>query len=178
MTIPSNPVQTFIRSQASNERVLTALQGRELNKTTLADIANVGYSIVHRADLALYDTLPPKLNAYMKHIYPEGLWNVRYINYKKALLQEHKEILSPRLWLKVPTNRFATWTEFRELVADTQMEFAKLFLINPSILQHYESGKTKFLPVVIMKRLEYFGMDPENIRYLADLPVGERTVVE
>jgi hypothetical protein len=177
-----NPIQHFINTQFDNERILSQLQGRPLNKTTLAIIANVGYSIVHRTDLALYDSMPPKLYAYLRSVAPpsEGypLWNVAYMDYKRFLLTEHRSIVFPRLWLRVPTNRFETWTEFRELVADTQMEFSKLFLINPAILQHFESGKTKYLPIVIKNRLEYFGMSGENIAYLAELPVGERTVVE
>jgi hypothetical protein len=171
-----NPVALFIATEGDNERVLTALNGRDLNKSSLADIANVGYSIVHRADMGLYDTIPPKLNAYMKSINPTRLWNVLYLNYKKALLGHRKELVSPRVWLHASTKKYASWIEFREIVADTQMEFSKVFLISPAILQHYESGRTKFLPIVIMKRLEYFGMAPEDIRYLADLPVGERTV--
>lgn len=174
----TNPVQLFLETQKNNERVLSALKGRDLNKTTLAVIANIGYSIVHRSDLALYDSLPPKLNAYMKSVEPRVLWNVLYLNFKKGLLAEHKQFVQPRIWLKASTKKYSSWIEFRELVADTQMEFCKLFLISPAILQHYESGKTKFLPIVIMKRLEYFGMSPEDIRYVADLPVGERTIVE
>ena len=175
---PKSTVSTFINTQNQKEEILELLNGRELNKTTLADIAGIGYSIVHRADLALYDSIPPALNVFFRSVDPGHHWNVHYLNYKRGLLVEHKEIVSPRLWLKISTKKFETWTEFRELVADTQMEFAKLFLINPAILQHFESGKTKFLPVVIKNRLEYFGMSGENIAFLADLPVGERTIVE
>lgn len=180
-TYPVSPIQLFIKAMSENEEITTALKdhsAKELNKTTLADIAGIGYSIVHRTDLGLYDSLPPRLNSFFRKIDPDPKhhWNVAYLNYKKALLVEHKEIVSPRLWLRVPTNRYASWTEFRELVADTQMEFAKLFLINPAILQHYESGTTKYLPVVIMNRLRYFGMAPEDVAYLSELPVGEKTV--
>jgi hypothetical protein len=178
MTDINNPIQLFIATQAHTPSVLLALKGRELNKTTLAEIANVGYSIVHRSDLALYDSLPPKLFSYMNRIAPVGLWNVRYLNYKKELLPLRKKDVSSRIWLHASTKKYSTWIEFRELVADTQMEFCKLFLISPAILQHYESGKTKYLPIVIKSRLEYFGMSGENIAYLAELPVGERTVTE
>jgi hypothetical protein len=173
-----NPVQLFIQSANNDERILTALNGRELNKSTLAEIANVGYSIVHRTDLALYDTMPPKLHSFMTRVDKDTLWGIKYVAYKKEMLEERKRLLTPRMWLKVPTRKYDSWIEFREIVADTQMEFAKLFLINPAILQHYEAGSTKFLPVVIKKRLEYFGMPPENIAYLAELPVGERTIFD
>jgi hypothetical protein len=173
---PTSTVATFISLFADNETILEKLHGRELNKSTLADIAGIGYSIVHRADLGLYDALPPRLNRFFKEIDPAHSWGTHYMNYKKGLLQEHKEIVSPRLWLRVPTMRYASWTEFRELVADTQMEFSKLFLINPAILQHYESGMTKYLPLVILSRLRYFGMDGVEAAHLSNLPVGEKTI--
>lgn len=175
---PVSPVSIFIATQKNKENVLSLLHGKDLNKSTLAGIAGIGYSIVHRTDMGLYDSIPPKLNVFFKRISGEERWNIAYLNYKKALLQQHKELVSPRLWLKVPTKKYASWTEFREVVADTQMEFSKLFLINPAILQHYESGLTKYLPIVIMNRLKYFGMSPEDVAYLSNLPVGERTITE
>jgi hypothetical protein len=176
ITQPKSTVQLFIESQRHNEEILSLLGGRDLNKTTLADIARLGYSIVHRTDLGLYDSIPPKLNQFFRTITGETRWNIQYLNYKKAMLANHKQIVQGRVWLSVDTHRFESWTQFRELVADSQMEFAKLFLINPAILQHFESGKTKFLPIVIMNRLKYFGMSPENVATLSNLPVGEKTI--
>lgn len=180
-------IQNYIHRNASNPDLLDLLKGRSLNKTTLAELASVGYRVVHMTDLALYDALPPSLAEFMnkhnnagvtRNTYANGNkidWAVEYLAYKEFLLNklESKFAKEQPMWLHVKPNLLAaTWVSWREQVADSQMGFAKYFLINPVILQHYESGDTQNLPVVIRERLAYFGMPQEYINDLVNMDLG------
>ncbi|ASZ72576.1 hypothetical protein NELLIE_3 [Arthrobacter phage Nellie] len=148
------------------------------NKTTLAKKAGVGYSIVHRTDLALYDDLPPKLeNFFNEHmgVPPSTSWRIEYRKYKTNCLESHRRSNRNALWVKKPAHSYNTWIDFREYVDDSQMGFSKLFLINPAILSHYETRITKNLPEVIRQRLRYFGMPAAEVQKLSELPVGRRS---
>jgi len=152
------------------------------NKTTLAKKAGVGYSIVHRTDLALYDDLPPALEKFFHDnmevppgSYHSQYWRFEYKKYKTNCLESHRKSVRNALWLKKPANSYKTWIDFREYVEDSQMGFAKLLLINVAIVSHYETRITKNLPEVIRQRLRYFGMSNEIIQGLSELPVGRRS---
>jgi len=163
-----NPLQEYF-SRYPNE-----------NKTTLAKNAGVGYSIIHRTDLALYDDLPPKLENFLNtHMpVPRGQlsWNIEYKKYKTSVLEKHRKLNRNALWVTKPANSYKTWIDFREYVDDSQMGFSKLFLINPAILSHYETRITKNLPEVIRQRLRYFGMPAAEVQKLSELPVGRRSM--
>jgi hypothetical protein len=173
-------IQNYIHRNANNPDLLDQLKGRSLNKTTLAELASVGYRVVHMTDLALYDAMPPTLAEFMnkhgsngitRNTYANGTkldWAVEYLAYKEFLLNKLAMRLSKDAafgkapWLVTkPSLMATTFVDWREQVASSQMEFSKLFLINPTILQHFESGATQNLPVVIIDRLSYFGMPQE-----------------
>jgi hypothetical protein len=182
MSPQPNPLKIFIHRNEEDETILSLLaqaHKEELNKSTLAEIASISYSVVHRVDMALYDALPPKLNQFMKKIDPEINWAYAYRSYKAFCLAELRSDYERRrvLWLfgRSPVGNYSTWFEFREFVADTGMEFSKMLLINPAILGHFETGITRSLPLIIRKRLEFFGMSVEDIAYLANLPLGEKS---
>lgn len=151
------------------------------NKTTLAKKAGVGYSIVHRTDLALYDDLPPKLENFFNDVMPvppkHWSWRIEYKKYKTSCLEAHRKSIRNEkpLWVTKPANSYKTWIDFREYVEDSQMGFAKLLLINVAIVSHYETRITKNLPEVIRQRLRYFGMPADQVQKLSELPVGRRS---
>src|SRR5690348_1212458 len=123
-----NPLKIFIRRNEDSSRIhelLAEAHKEELNKSTLAEIASISYSVVHRVDMALYDALPPKLNAFMKRIDPEINWAYAYRSYKADRLSQTRDEFDHRhpLWLtRPPVGNYTTWFEFREFAADTGME--------------------------------------------------------
>lgn len=181
-------IQNYIDRNKDNPNLKDMLKGRSLNKTTLADIAGVTYRVVHLSDQALYDALPPKLaafmndpknnNGYTRNVYASNQridWEIEYLAYKEFLLNklESKYAREQPLWLHTKPDLIATtFVDWREQVASSQMEFSRMFLINPTILHHYESGTTQNLPVVIRERLEYFGMPESYIASLSALELG------
>lgn len=164
-------IQKYIEQNTASTIVRGALRDRELNKTTLALLAGVGYSVVHRTDLFLYDTIPPKLKMGMQlyNEQPYQHWSVEYTKAKVEVLHLFQEAFqnSKPLWLTTdPDDYTMTWTEWRQTVGASQMEFAKKMLINPAIIQHFEEGITQNLPVVIKERLLFFGMEPRFVAAL------------
>lgn len=153
----------------------------EVNKTLLAERASVGYAIVHRTDICLYDEVPPKLQEYLTNneadllTHIDGVSRYDYQQFKRHLLNLRKaELATARpFWLFGDLSfRYVDFMEWREAVADSTMEFCRIFYINPTILQNYESGSTKNLPVVIKNRLRYFGMSSKQIEFLSEAPVN------
>jgi hypothetical protein len=102
-----------------------------------------------------------------------------YLQYKLDKLNEHREYVQdsyPR-WIRESPNRYAqSWKEWRESSFGSQMELCKTLLINPAILQNYETRITKHLPVVIRERLLFFGMKPEYVTQLTSLPMDKPVV--
>lgn len=153
----------------------------DVNKTLLAERASVGYAIVHRTDICLYDEIPPKLHEYLQENEPELLIHIDgtsrydYKQFKRYMLSLRKAELATasHFWLFGDLAfRYVDFTEWREAVAASSMEFCRIFYINPTILQNYESGSTKNLPVVIRQRLKYFGMSDKQIEFLSEAPVN------
>lgn len=152
----------------------------DVNKTVLAEKAGVGYAVVHRTDICLYDEIPPKLLKYLEEnepellIHREGVSQYDYSQFKQFMLRLRKAELSTasHFWLFGDLAfKYVDFIDWREAVASSTMEFCRIFYINPTILQNYESGSTKHLPVVIRKRLQYFGMSPKQIEFLSEAPV-------
>lgn len=154
----------------------------DLNKTTLADEAGIGYAVVHRTDIFIYDSIPGNFYKYLASNEPDLLRDSKGRSYKDA----KKEALASRkydfsvvkpFWLFGDMSfKYFDFLDWRNDVADSQMEFCRLFFINPTILANYENGTTKSLPRVIKDRLRYFGMSEKQIEFLVEAPVGGRYV--
>jgi hypothetical protein len=154
----------------------------ELNKTSLAEEAGIGYAVVHRTDIFIYDSIPGNFYKYLHTNQRHLLRDSKGRSYKEA----KKEALASRLydfsvvkpfWLYGDmAYKYFDFLDWRADVADSQMEFSRLFFINPTILANYESGSTKSLPRVIIDRLRYFGMSEKQIEFLVEAPVGGRYV--
>lgn len=152
------------------------------NKTVLAETAEIGYAVVHRTDIFIYDSIPANFFRYLAANEPDLLRDEKGRTYKEA----KKEALASRrydfsvvkpFWLFGDlAYKYFDFLDWRKDVAESQMEFCRLFFINPTILANYESGTTKSLPRVIHERLAYFGMTQKQIDFIAECPVGGRYV--
>lgn len=154
----------------------------DTNKTQLAEDAGIGYAVVHRTDIFIYDAIPGNFFRYLATNEPHLLRDKKGRTYKEA----KKEALASRLyelsvvkpfWLYGDMSyKYFDFLDWRKDVADSQMEFCRLFFMNPTILANYESGITKSLPRVIIDRLRYFGMTEKQIEFIMETPVGGRYV--
>lgn len=153
-----------------------------VNKTALAEEAGIGYAVVHRTDIFIYDRIPSNFWKYLAVNQPELLSDSKGRSYKDA----KQEALASRLydlsvvkpfWLYGDMSfKYFDFIDWRRDVADSQMEFCRLFFINPTILANYESGITRALPRVIRDRLRYFGMTEKQLNFLVEAPVNGRYV--
>lgn len=153
-----------------------------VNKTTLANDAGIGYAVVHRTDIFIYDTIPTNFFRYLAANEPHLLRDNKGRTYKEAkqnALESRKYDFSvvKHFWLFGDMSfKYFDFLDWRNDVAESQMEFCRLFFINPTILANYENGTTKYLPRVIIDRLRFFGMSEEQITFLMEAPVGGRYV--
>lgn len=193
------PVEHFIRNNRMHPKILDLLtklenpydsegNPRGLNRTTLAELADVTYPVVHRTELAIFERIPPKLLGFMEkygHAYDH--YPVMYKNYRGLI--ESKHILEER---SLALKSLSHWTQehpqslsaistvhsfkdWRSRHFTSVMEMAKMILINPTIIANYESGQTKTLPVGIERQFRKFGMPPEIISAIKHLPVPSNT---
>lgn len=189
------PVEHFIRNNRMQPALLELLSKLEnpydadgnprgLNRTTLAELADVTYPVVHRTELAIFERIPPKLLAFIeKYGHSYDHYPLMYKNFRG--LVESKHILSERAKatrdLKHWTQEFPealstlstvhTFKDWRSRHFSSVMEMSKLILINPTIIANYESGQTKTLPVGIERQFRKFGMPVELISAIKKLPV-------
>lgn len=178
--LQKSTIQKFIDKNADSPVVKDILGERSLNKTSLSELANVGYSVIHRSYIFLYDALPPKLAKLMKSIdaEPKTDWEAEYIKDKLEVMHYFQEFYTDPNnpvgnWLRRDPNDYCvSWKDWRETVSGSQMAFARMLLINPGILQHYEDNLTQDLPVVIKERLLFFGMEPRFVNALDQMMVG------
>ena len=187
-----NPITTFIETYRNSPSILAVLKELEvpydsdgrlriLNKSTLAELAGVTYQVVHRTDLALFEKIPPSLLVFMvdhsnKYIdYPVLYSNWRkFVEAQHILAEKNKAWKDTRHWTvedpeDVLSTSILTFRQWRERHFDSLMNFAKMVLINPTILANYESGQTKTLPVVLRKQFVKFGMKEELIKKVEKL---------
>jgi hypothetical protein len=170
-----------------------------LSITQFAKNAGVGYSVAHRTRQLLFEEMPPSIERYMRSIDNDIDWAKIYERARNSQLQrfqhdyscllrrhdmeqwQHILISVPasiddidyrRLWKESFLTRYSNWIDFRRSIAESQMDFARMFLINPAIVQHFESRRTKELPQIIKERFELLGVPGWKISFLASLPVS------
>jgi hypothetical protein len=155
---------------------------RELNRTTLAELAGVTYPVVHRTELALFEKIPPKLLTFMQAYghsyddYPKAYKNYRSLTESRHILAERDHARKDlKHWtiesidavsVRIPIITFKDW---RCRHFGSVMSMAKVILVNPTIIANYENGQTKTLPVGVVRQFRKFGMDPDLIKQVAAL---------
>lgn len=157
-------------------------------KTLLAKNAGVSWATVHKASLGLYSTIPVKLVNYMA-ANPVGeadhtafRWNILYNKYVKEMMHilkediDHGRIECSALFFAPQDlhKHFADFTEWRESMSYSQMDFCKTFLLHQAILSNYEKGDMKDLPESLKERLRFLGKTEEYIKAVANLPIRKK----
>ena len=67
--------------------------------------------------------------------------------------------------------RYSSFKLWRQSLSYSQIDFCKTFLLHQTIINNYEAGKMKSLPVSIKFRLRFLGMSDDYIKAVGDLPV-------
>jgi hypothetical protein len=147
--------------------------------TRLAESAGVTYGTVHKTIQGLYSAIPKSLVTYIaKHSdYPADYWQEQYWDWQaKELSILREDIKGGKIEaaaLFVPPERiakdYANFTAWRNSLSYSQIDFCKTFLIHQTILNNYESGKMKALPISIKERLRFLGMSDDYIKAVGDL---------
>lgn len=189
-----SPIDHFIRTYGTTSELLSLLRTqldrpfdtdgnpRELNRTTLAELAGVTYPVVHRTELALFEKIPPKLLRFMESYghtndnYPKAYANYRSTTEAQHILNErHHASKDKKHWLvegpdaltvNIPIFTFKDW---RSRHFGSVMSMAKVLLINPTIIANYENGQTQQLPVGVIKQFKKFGMHIDLINEIKKL---------
>lgn len=166
----SNPVLQFALSEYPVDSV-----------TTLAKQAGLTYGTVHKTIQGLYGSIPKSLAEFLasNSEYREAYWQHQYSLWVKDQLEILKEdIIEGRIEaeaLYCPAERLYDYSpsfkKWRESLSYSQIDFCKTFLLHQTIINNYESGKMKNLPVSLKERLKYLGCSEEYIKALGELPV-------
>jgi hypothetical protein len=149
-----NPVQRYINEHYAHRG----------GATGLAKDAGVGYQTVHKTVMGLYSSIPATLAAHMARTsdYNQEHWQNEYslwiekevevlINDIKSGALEAEAFFVPSSNLG---NQYATFSEWREALSYSQIDFCKTFLLHQAILQKYESGNMKNLPKSLEDRIK------------------------
>jgi hypothetical protein len=147
--------------------------------TALATAAGITYGTVHKTIQGLYSAIPKSLVTYIaRHSdYPADYWQGLYSEWQRSelsiLKEDIKEGRIEAAALYVPAERiasdYANFTAWRNSLSYSQIDFCKTFLIHQTILNNYESGKMKALPVSIKERLQFLGLSDDYIKAVGDL---------
>lgn len=168
-----NPVEAFAEEQFPTGSI-----------TALANAADVTYGTVHKTTQGLYSTIPKKLADYMAQNsdYTVKEWNKLYLlwigkeleilrNDIKAGHMEAEAFFVPPVDLSKKYPDFASW---RMALSYSQVDFCKTFLMHQAILNKYELGHMKNIPVSLVERLRFLGLSQEYINAVDDLPVRKK----
>lgn len=133
--------------------------------TGFAKDAGVSYQTVHKAQMGLYPRIPKKLLAAMVR---DSDLNAREWDEEYSLwVQSELDILvsdisSGKLEaeaLFVPgynlSKQYKDFTEWRQALSYSQIDFCKTFLIQQTILQKYEAGDMQNFPISLKERMTY-----------------------
>jgi hypothetical protein len=149
--------------------------------TALANAAGVTYGTVHKTIQGLYSAIPKSLVDYIEENsdYSENYWQDRY----SLWVHEELEILKGDIKrgaieataLFIPAmdiaETYSTFRSWRESLSYSQIDFCKTFHLHQTIMNNYESGKMKNLPVSLRERLSYLGLSDDYIKAVGELSV-------
>ena len=152
--------------------------------TALANAAEVSYGTVHKTIQGLYSAIPAKLAAYMakNSDYPESHWQELYSLWVAKELEILKNDIAQGKFeasaLFVPAERIAEryvdFTAWREALSYSQVDFCKTFLLHQGIINKYELGQMKNLPVSLVERLRFLEKDSAYINAISELPIRNK----
>lgn len=152
--------------------------------TALANAADVTYGTVHKAIQGLYSRIPAKLAEYMakNSDTTEAEWQELYSLWVKKELEILKnDIIQGKFEaeaLFVPAQNiseiYADFSAWREALSYSQVDFCKTFLLHQGIINKYELGQMKNIPVSLVERLRFLDKDTAYINAIDDLPIRKK----
>lgn len=152
--------------------------------TALANAADVTYGTVHKAIQGLYSSIPRKLADYMaanseysvdewQKLY--SLWVTKELEIlKNDIIQgkfEAEALFVPAEAIAAKYEDFSAW---REALSYSQVDFCKTFLLHQGIINKYELGQMKNLPISLVQRLRFLDKDTAYINAIEDLPIRKK----
>src|SRR4030095_6449625 len=170
--VGKNPVESFVEKYVGRGGF-----------SQLAKESDTSYQSVHKTVLGLYKSIPPKIASHMARILSEestlthdGIKSNTYISPYEAERQLQKEytewtnqgvkdliedIRCGRIEaeaLFVPAHKlsehYPTFKAWRQSMSYSQIDFCKTFLLHQAIINKYENGEMKDLPVSLVDRIE------------------------
>jgi hypothetical protein len=152
--------------------------------TALANAAEVTYGTVHKAIQGLYSNIPKKLAEYMakNSEYSIDEWQKLYSLWVSKELEILKnDIIQGKFEaeaLFVPAQNipkiYGDFTAWREALSYSQVDFCKTFLLHQGIINKYELGQMKNLPVSLVERLRFLEKDADYIKAIEALPIRKK----
>lgn len=152
--------------------------------TNLAKAAEVSYGTVHKTIQGLYSAIPEKLAAHMANNsdYSIEEWQSLYSLWEKKELEILKNDIAQgnieAEALFVPSEsipqKYKTFSDWREALSYSQVDFCKTFLLHQGIINKYELGQMKHIPVSLMERLMFLGKDMAYINAIEELPIRKK----
>jgi hypothetical protein len=152
--------------------------------TALANAADVTYGTVHKTIQGLYTKIPAKLAEFVaaNSEYDEAYWQTEYSLWITKELEILKnDIIQGKFEaeaLFVPAERIAEcyvdFSSWREALSYSQVDFCKTFLLHQGIINKYELGQMKNIPVSLVERLRFLEKDTDYINAIDDLPIRKK----
>lgn len=130
-----------------------------LTQKELAIRAGITEQVVLKAEQGLYPTLPPSLLRTVAYL--TGLSQTRVeTNYEEWIKSELSHVKLPSASHHMVTDRinFVNWRSTvcgMNQVPDSVNSFCKLMKIHPYVIQKYESGKMKGVPIQLIERIVF-----------------------
>src|SRR5687768_2970611 len=178
-----NPVQRFINE---NYKHRSGVSG-------FANDINVGYQTVHKTILGLHSHIPPRIAKAMADVTlrSESEWQSEYSLWvQKELSILLLDIRNGKIEAEaffVPSSKlgetYSTFTDWRNSLSYSQIDFCKTFLLHQAIINRYESGLMKNLPDSLIDRVKFilnglFDISDDSvaeyIKALSNLPIKKK----
>lgn len=128
-----------------------------LSQREAASIAGITEQVILKAENGVYPTLPPSILGAFSTISGESK-NVIEYRYEKWIDEELRKVKLPSVGIPSTPEEYIS---FRAQVAklnevpDTDNAFAKLFKINPYVIQKFSAGRLKQTPLQLVERIAY-----------------------
>ena len=172
-TLNKNPVERYAEEEFPSGSI-----------TALANAAEVSYGTVHKTIQGLYSKIPVKLAEHMamNSEYSIEEWQKLYSLWVKKELEILKnDIIQGKFEafaLFVPAKKIAEYyvdfSAWREALSYSQVDFCKTFLLHQGIINKYELGQMKNLPISLVQRLRFLDKDTAYINAIEDLPIRKK----
>lgn len=164
-----NPVEKYAKEEFPFDSI-----------TSLAKAADVGYGTVHKTIQGLYSSIPTKLAAFMTmnshrttaewqekySLWVEEELTILRSDIARGALEAEALFITPEY-----IHKFKTFTNWRQSLSYSQIDFCKTFLLHQGIISKYEAGQMQNLPVSLKERLSFLGMSDEYIKAVGELKV-------